>query len=131
MNKFIGMGRLTDDPKVSQTQGGKKIARATLAIDRLKEGTDFISLVAWEKRAEFMENYTHKGTKLLVEGRIQTGSYDKDGHKVYTTDVVIENVDFCEKKKVEPDGSEGQPKENPKDEWMNIPDGLDAEMPFK
>lgn len=131
MNKFIGMGRLTDDPKVSQTQGGKKIARATLAIDRLKEGTDFISLVAWEKRAEFMENYTHKGTKLLVEGRIQTGSYDKDGHKVYTTDVVIENVDFCEKKKAEPDGLEGQPKDNPKDEWMNIPDGLDSEMPFK
>ena len=128
MNKFIGMGRLTDDPKVSQTQGGKKIARATLAIDRLKEGTDFISLIAWEKRAEFMENYTHKGTKLLVEGRIQTGSYDKDGHKVYTTDVVIENVDFCEKKKA--DEAEGQPKENPSDEFMKIPDGLDEELPF-
>ena len=123
MNVFIGMGRLTDEPKVSQTQSGKKIARATLAIDRVKEGTDFINLVAWEKRAEFMENYTHKGTKLLIEGRVQTGSYDKDGHKVYTTDVIVENIEFCEKK------GESQPA-NPTDEFMKIPDGINEEVPF-
>ena len=128
MNKFIGMGRLTDEPKISETQGGKKLARFTLAIDRMKDGADFPNFIAWEKKAEFMENYCHKGTKLLVEGHIQTGSYEKDGRKVYTTDIIAENIEFCEKKKA--DETTGQPKENPSDEFMKIPDGLQEELPF-
>ena len=127
MNKVIAMGRLTDEPKISETQGGKKIARFTMALDRMKEGADYPSFIAWEKKAEFMEKYTHKGTKLLVEGRIQTGSYEKDGHKVYTTDVVAENIEFCEKKKA--DETTGQPKENA-DGFMKIPDNIDEELPF-
>lgn len=126
MNKFIGMGRLTDEPKVSEVSGGKKVARFTLAIDRIKEGADFINVMAWEKKAEAIENYCHKGTKILVEGRIQTGSYEKDGHKVYTTDVVCDNFEFCEKKSE----TTGQPKENPKDEWV-VPDGIQEQLPFK
>lgn len=126
MNKFIGMGRLTDEPKVSEVSGGKKVARFTLAIDRIKEGADFINVMAWEKKAETIENYCHKGTKILVEGRIQTGSYEKDGHKVYTTDVVCDNFEFCEKRAKD----DGQPKENPKDEWV-VPDGIQEDLPFK
>lgn len=128
MNKFIGMGRLTDEPKIMNTSNGKKVARFTLAIDRVKEGADFPGFIAWEKRAEFVEKYCHKGTKLLVEGRVQTGSYDKDGKKVYTTDIVCDSLEFCEKKQA--DETTGQPTENPTDQWMNIPDGLDAEFPF-
>ena len=128
MNKTISMGRLTDEPKISETQSGKKVARFTLALDRYKEGADFPSFVAWEKKAEFMEKYCHKGTKLLIEGRIQTGSYEKDNVKVKTTDIICDNIEFCEKKKA--DGSEGQPESNPEDGWMNIPEGIDQELPF-
>ena len=128
MNKAILTGRFTDEPKISDTNGGKKFARFTLAVDRMKEGADFISCVAWEKNAEFVEKYCHKGIKYLVEGHIQTGSYEGKNGKVYTTDIVCEHVEFLEKKKA--DGSEGQPTENPSDDWMNIPDGLDKELPF-
>lgn len=123
MNKTITMGRLTDEPKVSQTQSGKKVAKFNMAVDRRGEGTDFPSFIAWEKRAEFIENYCHKGTKLLIEGHIQTGSYEKDGHKVYTTDIVVDSAEFCEKK------GDTQPA-NPADEFMKIPDGINEEIPF-
>jgi len=129
MNKTISMGRLAGEPNVRETKDGKKVAEFVMALDRYKEGADFPRFIAWEKRAEFVEKYCHKGGKFLVEGRIQTGSYDnKDGNKVYTTDIVVESIEFCEKKK-EPDGSEGQP-ENPEDTWMNVPDGIDEELPF-
>ena len=123
MNKTISMGRLTDEPKVRETQAGKKVAEFTMALDRIKEGADFPRFIAWDKKAEVIEKYCHKGTKLLIEGRIQTGSYEKDGHKVYTTDIVVENLEFCEKK------SEMQPA-NPTDEFMKIPDGINEEIPF-
>lgn len=123
MNKTITMGRLTDEPKVSQTQSGKKAAKFNMAVDRIGEGTDYPSFIAWEKRAEFIENYCHKGTKLLIEGHIQTGSYEKDGKKVYTTDIIVEKTEFCEKKSAE------QPA-NPSDEFMKIPDGIDSKIPF-
>ena len=123
MNKTITMGRLTDEPKVSQTQSGKKVAKFNMAVDRIGEGTDYPSFIAWEKRAEFIENYCHKGTKLLIEGHIQTGSYEKDGKKVYTTDIIVEKTEFCEKKSAE------QPA-NPTDEFMKIPDGIDEQIPF-
>ena len=100
MNKTISMGRLTGEPNVRETKDGKKVAEFVMAIDRYKEGADFPRFIAWEKKAEFVEKYCHKGGKFLVEGRIQTGSYDnKDGNKVYTTDIVVESIEFCEKKK--------------------------------
>lgn len=128
MNKFVGIGRLTDEPKVSETQSGKKIARFTLALDRIGEGADFPSFIAWEKRAELIEKYCHKGNKIGVVGRIQTGSYEGKNGKVYTTDIVVDEVEFCEKK--QKDGSEGQPKENPSGEFMAIPEGVKEELPF-
>ena len=130
MNKTISMGRLTAEPKVSVTSTGKKVARFNMALDRIGEGADFPSFVAWERKAEFVEKHCHKGKRFLVEGRIQTGSYDdKDGKKVYTTDIVVVDIEFADSKG-ENDGSEGQPEENSKDGFMNIPDGIDEEMPF-
>lgn len=128
MNRTISMGNMTADPEIKETQSGKKYVRFTLALQRMKEGADFPSFIAWEKKAEFMEKYCHKGMKLLVEGHIQTGSYEGEHGKVYTTDIVCDNIEFCEKK--QSDAPEG-PKENPKDEFMMIPDGLDEEVPFK
>ena len=106
MNKVILMGRLTKDPDVRYAQGDTStaIARYTLAVDRKGSDavTDFISIVAFEKNGEFAERYLHKGMKILVTGRIQTGSYkNKDGNTVYTTDVVAEEQEFCESKKSE------------------------------
>mgnify|MGYP002625378745 CR=1 FL=1 len=107
MNKVILMGRLTRDPDIRQSQGESStvVSRYTLAVDRrfkrdgADQTADFISCVAFGKTAEFMEKYTHKGTKLVVSGRIQTGSYtNKDGQKVYTTDVVTEDVEFADRK---------------------------------
>lgn len=107
MNKVILMGRLTRDAEIRYAQGGKSpaIARFSLAVDRRysknaeKQSTDFINCVAFGKIAEFFERFGRKGTKFVVEGRIQTGSYtNKDGQKVYTTDVVVENVEFAEPK---------------------------------
>ena len=128
MNKTISIGRLTDEPKISETQAGKKIARFNLALDRIGEGADFPSYIAWEKRAELIEKYCHKGQKIGIVGRIQTGSYEGKNGKVYTTDIVVEEIEFCEKKAN--DGSAGQPKENPTDEFMKIPDGIENEIPF-
>lgn len=124
MNKVITMGRLTADPKVSQTTTGKKVARFNLALDRMKDGADFPSYIAWEKRAEFLEKWCHKGMRLLIEGHLQTGTYEKDGHKVYTTDVVCDVIEFCDKKR----DQEEQPKES--EDWVNIPDGIQEELPF-
>lgn len=106
MNKVILLGRLTRDPDIRYTQGENSmaIARYTLAVDRRvsKEGeqsADFISCVAFSKNAEFAERYLKQGIKIIVEGRIQTGSYtNKDGQKVYTSDVVVEHSEFAESK---------------------------------
>ena len=129
------MGRLVRDPEVHYTQGENPtaIARYTLAVDRRvkKEGeqsADFIGVVAFGKAAEFMEKYCHKGVKLLVTGRIQTGSYtNRDGNKVYTTDVIAEDQEFCESKKTT---EEDAPKTDV-DGFMNVPEGIDEdELPF-
>lgn len=129
MNRTISIGNMTDEAKITETSTGKKMARFTLALNRMNEGADFPNFVAWEKKAEFIEKYCHKGTKLAIEGHIQTGSYEGKNGKVYTTDIVCDQIEFCEKKKK--DGSEGQPEENPTDEFMKIPDGVDEEIPFK
>ena len=98
MNKVILIGRLTDDPAIFG-EGEKKVAKYALAVDRIKDGADFPNCVAFGRQAEFAEKYLHKGIKIGVVGRIQTGSFTKrDGSKEYTTDVVVESHEFCEKK---------------------------------
>lgn len=145
MNKVILMGRLTRDPDVrySGADNQMAVARYTLAVDRRfkkdggEDSTDFISCVAFGKTAEFAEKYIRKGTKLLVEGRIQTGSYtNKDGQKVYTTDVVVENSEFAESKQASSGGdfrteSMPEPVSAMGADFMNIPDGVEDEgLPF-
>lgn len=103
MNKFLGIGRLCGDPEVSFTQGGLAIARYRLAVnrDRKKDGepdADFLNIVVFGKGAEFAQNFLHKGMKIAVEGHIQTGSYEKDGVKRYTTDIIAERQEFVESK---------------------------------
>lgn len=129
MNKTISIGNMTDDPKITETAAGKKKAEFVLALNRIKEGADFPRFVAWEQKAEIIEKYCHKGSKISVEGHIQTGSYEnREGKKVYTTDIICDVIEFLDRKPK--DGSEGQSKENPKDEFMKIPDGIDEEIPF-
>ena len=111
MNKVVLIGRLTRDPDIRYTQGQNSmaVARYTLAVDRRTKETeaDFISCIAFGKAAEFADKWVHKGTKLAVTGRIQTGSYtDKDGRKVYTTDVVVEEQEFAESKNAASNASE-------------------------
>ncbi|MBR4207652.1 MAG: single-stranded DNA-binding protein [Lachnospiraceae bacterium] len=147
MNKVILMGRLTRDPDVrySQNNGDSMaIARYTLAVDRRfsrgsnngeGQNADFISCVAFGKAGEFAEKYFHKGIKIAVTGRIQTGSYtNKDGQKVYTTDVVVEDQEFAESKNGGGNDSSnggGRAQAPAGDEgFMNIPDGIDDEIPF-
>ena len=137
MNKVILMGRLTADPEVKYSSGENATAygRYTLAVDRRfkREGeptADFIRCVVFGKSAEFANNYFHKGTKIAVDGRIQTGSYtNKDGQKVYTTDVVVENQEFAESKSSGESSGGSSPSAIPEG-FVNIPDGIDDEMPF-
>lgn len=144
MNKVILMGRLTRDPEVRYSQGATAtaIARFSIAVDRRfkRDGepdADFINCVAFGRTGEFIERYGHKGTKFVVEGRIQTGSYtNKDGVKVYTTEVVVESQEFAESKNAQGNGgyaNAGQsaaPAPMPADDgFMNIPDGIE-ELPF-
>ena len=130
MNKVVLIGRLTKDVETRYTQGenAMAISRYTLAIDRKGKdaGTDFINCVAFGKQGEFAEKYLRKGMKIAVEGRIQTGSYEKDGKKVYTTDVVVEAHEFCESK----GQAEEKPSPSTNDEWLNVPDLPDEELPF-
>lgn len=141
MNKVILMGRLTRDPEVRYTQGdnASAVARFSLAVDRRfkKDGdqtADFINCVAFGKTGEFIEKYGHKGTKFVVEGRIQTGSYtNKDGQKVYTTDVVVEQVEFAESKASADDNTTNNTVNSnapTNTSFMDIPDGIDEELPF-
>lgn len=137
MNLVVLMGRLTKDPSVTYTQGAEPmcIARYTLAVDRRgkkQEGqptADFISCVAFKNNAEFAEKYLKQGTKVVVEGHIQTGNYkNKDGQTVYTTDVIIDSQEFAESKKETQDNAPSAPTD--KDGFMNVPTGMDEELPF-
>ena len=143
MNKVILMGRLTRDPEVRYSQGDNSmaIARYSLAVDRRykrdgdEQTADFINCVAFGKSGEFAEKYLHKGTKVVVVGRIQTGSFtNKDGQKVYTTDVVVEEHEFAESKNNgNGTGTSNTPSNSNTssgDGFMNIPDGIDEELPF-
>lgn len=137
MNKAIIIGRMTRRADIRYTQGENQtcIARFTLAVNRkfAKEGeksADFISCIAFGKIAEFLERYGDKGIKFVVEGRIQTGSYtNKDGRTVYTTDVVVEQVEFAESKSS--NAAEDQNRNIPPEEgFMEIPEGIEEELPF-
>lgn len=159
MNRVILMGRLTREPVVRYTQsanGSMAIARYTLAVDRRRKGADtdntqqtadFISCVVFGKPAEFAEKYLHQGTKICVQGRIQTGSYtNKEGNKVYTTDVVVDDQEFAESKSAA-SGPHTQPNQaaqapshsgeeaGPDSGFMNVPSGMDdgtqdEDLPF-
>ena len=133
MNKVTLMGRLTKDPDVryAQNENSTCVARYSLAVDRRgkEKEADFINCVAFGKAGEFAEKYLKKGTKILVSGRIQTGSYEKDGKKVYTTDVVVEEHYFCESKssgESSGESSGGNPASD--EEFMKV-DG-DTALPF-
>ena len=148
MNKAILIGRLTRDPEVRYSQGESStaVARFTLAVDRRfkrageTQDADFIGCVAFGKQAEFVEKYFKQGMKMVAVGRIQTGSYtNKDGQKVYTTDVVAEDIEFAESKGSNGDSgyqggnhreSRPEPSSAMGDGFMNIPDGIDEELPF-
>ena len=146
MNKVILMGRLTRDPEVRYSQGENATAvdRYTLAVDRRynrnndEQSADFISCVAFGRNGEFAEKYLRKGTKIAATGRIQTGSYtNKDGVRVYTTEVVIEEQEFAESKNSSSAGNGGftggnnaPAMQDAGDGFMNIPDGIDEELPF-
>ncbi len=140
------MGRLTRDPDVRYTQGESSmaVARFTLAVDRKfkrdgEQNADFISCVAFGKGAEFIEKYFRQGMRVTVSGRLQTGSYtNRDGHKVYTTDVMVEEQEFADSKRETdsragnasgPGADAGQPIPDA-DGFMSIPDGIDEELPF-
>ncbi len=142
MNKVQLSGRLTKDPEVRTTQGETPmtIARYNLAVDRRTKGNneqtaDFISIVAFGKSGEFADKYLKKGMKIIVTGRIQTGSFkNKEGNTVYTTDVVAEEQEFCEKKTANGNAEASAPQNNTSDvvddDFVNIPDGIDDELPF-
>lgn len=138
MNKCVLIGRLTRDPEVRYTQGDNTmaIARYSLAVDRRfkRDGepeADFINCVAFGKAGEFAEKYLKKGTKIAVVGRIQTGSYtNKDGQKVYTTDVVVEEQEFAESKNSGSSNNNQSAPANKNTDFMNIPDSIDEELPF-
>ena len=149
MNKVILMGRLTRDPEMRYSAGENQtaIARYTLAVDRRfkrandEQTADFIPCVVFGKGAEFAENYLHQGTKIAITGRIQTGSYtNKEGQRVYTTEVIVEEQEFAESKAASQQNGGGgyqqaapsrpEPTEAAGDGFMNIPDAIEEELPF-
>ena len=137
MNKVILMGRLTRDPEVRYSQGERSmaIAKYTLAIDRRKTqqnsdpGAEFINCVAFDRAGEFAEKYFRQGLRVLISGHLQTGSYtNKDGQKVYTTDVIVESQEFADSRR---DGSGAGSRGSKDDDFMNIPDNVEDEgLPF-
>lgn len=134
MNKVILMGRLTSDPEIRYTQNKLAVARYTLAVNRkghTENTADFIRCVAFEHAAEFAEKYFKQGTKIIITGRIQTGSYtNKDGQKVYITEVAVEEQEFAESKSANKPKQQEAPSVGPNG-FMNIPDGVeDEDLPF-
>lgn len=128
MNNVTLIGRLTKDVELRYTQAQEPmaIAKFTIAVDRKnkkdEQSADFINCIAFKKTAEFIEKYFTKGMKIAIQGHIQTGSYEgKDGKKVYTTEVAVDNCEFVEKKEAAPSNNGG---------WEKIPQGIEEELPF-
>ena len=128
MNKVILAGRLTKDAEIRNASSDKKVARCTLAVNRTykredeEQSADFINLVSFKNQADFLEKYGKKGTKFIVTGRIQTGSYEKDGTRIFTTDVIVEQLEFAESKNSSGIGFE--------EEYAEVPEGFEG-LPFK
>lgn len=137
MNRVSLSGRLVREPEVRYSQGEKPmaIAKFTLAVDRKfkkdgEQSADFINCTSFGKTAEVIENYCHQGTKLIVEGRWQTGSYtNKDGNKVYTNDCAVENIEFCESKSQQAQNNAQEPRQNADMDFMKIDTDSDS-LPF-
>lgn len=126
MNRVVLIGRMTKDAQLGYTSNTQKaVAKFTLAVDRINEGTDFINCTAFGRQAENIEKFVKKGNRLAVAGRIQTGSYEKDGQKIHTTDVIVDNAEFIEPKKEPAD----TPKEEPKDPEPQY-EAIDFDIPF-
>nr|DAH42071.1 MAG TPA: Single strand binding protein [Caudoviricetes sp.] len=137
MNKVILAGRFTRDPEIRYTNDGASIARFSIAVNRrfVKEGSDqkadFLNCIAFGKTAEFIEKYFSKGMKADLSGRIQTGSYtNKDGAKVYTTDIVVEEIEFGESKNATQNNNRSSGPAAAPDDFINVPDDLGDEFPF-
>ena len=124
MNKAFLIGRLTKEPDYRQT-ANTAVCKFTLAVNRVTKETDFISIVCFGKTADFAANYLKKGTKIAVEGRIQTGNYEKDGKKIYTFDVIADSIEFAESKNVDAP----QPAPVSEDEFLDVPS--DITVPFR
>ena len=137
MNRVELIGRITRDPEIRYSNGAESIAicRFTLAVNRRKKSddsqeADFINCIAFKGTAEFIEKYLRKGSKIAVCGRIQTGNYtNKDNQKVYTTEVIVQEIEFAESKKEDSDNN-GRPEPTDGSGFMNIPDGIEEELPF-
>ena len=132
MNEVVLSGRLVKDPEIRATKDGTMVGNFILAVDRRfkKDGqpeADFPRCIAWGKTADFAEKYLTKGTKIMIAGRLQTGSYEKDGRKVYTTDIIVDHIEFCEGKKEQ---QAEQPPEIPDDHFVDVPEGIQEELPF-
>lgn len=137
MNKVLLIGRLTRDPEIRYSQNNTAVARYTLAVDRFKrdaeQSADFIRCVCFNKTAEFAKQYFYKGKRIAITGRIQTGSYtDREEQTVYTTDIVVENQEFCESQSRNASSAapSAQPSPSHASQFMDIPDGIDEEFPF-
>ena len=128
MNKVILAGRLTKDAEIRNAYSDKKVARCTLAVNRTykrendEQSADFINLVSFKNQADFLEKYGKKGTKFIVTGRIQTGSYEKEGARIFTTDVIVEQLEFAESRNSSGIGSE--------EEYAEVPEGFEG-LPFR
>lgn len=138
MNKWIGMGRLTRDPEVRYSQSGSAVANFSVAIDRRykRDGettADFFNCTAFGKTGEFVEKYLRKGIKVVIEGELQNNNYeDKNGTKHYSVQIIVNQIEFAESKSSQTNNDTAEPEANaPADDgFMNIPDGIDEELPF-
>ncbi len=135
MNKWIGIGRLCNEPEVTSSKNGGNIAKYRLAVNRdfKKDGqqeADFLNCVAFGKSADFVQGYLHKGMKIAVEGRIQTGSYDKDGVKHYTTDIIVDRHEFCEGKNAQETAYTQMERQAIQDENKGFTAVEDNDLPF-
>ena len=136
MNKCIFTGRLTKDPETKQSQSGLSISRFGIAVDRMKTkdnqnpGADFLNVVAFGNRADFASKYLHKGDKIIMESHVQTGSYDGQNGKVYTTDFVVDAIEFAQSKASDNNSQPANPAPAQNNNFMNVPDDMAMELPF-
>ena len=131
MNKVVLLGRLTRDPEIRHTQSGAAVASFSLAVNRRKKDeADFVPVTAWNKTAELVEKYVKKGDRVGIAGRIQTGSYEKDGRKVYTFDVIADDLEFLSTK-AEREEPKQQTFTADSDGFLKVPEKLDDELPFR